>query len=241
MRNSTLTFVGHLEELRRAIIRSFLAVVICTAICLPFSEQLYFWLRAPLQEALPKNSISGFVFKGPFQIYISYFKISMTFGLFLSLPFIFYFIWSFIRPGLKREEAKGIIPLALICSFLFIGGALFGYFIVFPAGFNIASKLVERSNSLLLPEAADYISIAISLLLAFGIMFELPLVVFLLGKLGIVSLATFRKSRKYLVVLTFLIAAIITPGDAIVMQVLISAPLLILFELSLIAIKLFKK
>lgn len=236
MNEKTMSFLGHLEELRKAILKSFVSFAIGTIACLFFSPQLYKILKAPLQKVLPKGSF--FIATTPFESYAAYFKISLVFGLFLSSPFIFYFIWSFIRPGLAPRERRKIVPVALICALLFTGGALFGYFLVFPTGFHFVVGILEGSDTVLLPKMNDYLSFAFFLLLAFGLSFELPLFLWLLGKFGLVKAEQLRRSRKYAVVLIFLIAGVLTPGPDVPSQLMMAAPLLVLFEVGILLVRL---
>jgi sec-independent protein translocase protein TatC len=237
MTEKPMTFLDHLEEFRRTVIKSFVAVIIGTAICLTFSAQIFRLLQAPLQNILPTNS--HFITTTPFESYAAYLKVAFVFGILLSSPFIFFMIWSFIRPGLKKEERRGVMPLALSCSFLFVGGALFGYFFVFPAGFQFAVDILKGSNIVFMPRMSDYLSFSLRMLLAFGLIFELPLFLLLLGKFGIVDATKLRKSRKYMIVLIFLVAGILTPGPDVLSQVLMAAPLLVLFEVGIILVKIF--
>lgn len=231
MDEKQLTFLGHLEDLRRVLIRSFVALAVGFALCLAFSPQLFAWLKAPMQRFLPEGS--HFIVTTPFETYYAYFKISLVFGFFIATPVIFYFFWSFVHPGLTREEKRGVVPVALSCAALFVGGALFGYFLVFPTGFAFAIKILDSTDILMLPKMSDYLSLAIRLLLAFGIIFELPLFLALLGRFRLVRSATLRRIRKYVIVLIFLVAGVLTPGPDVLSQVLMAVPLLVLFELGI--------
>ena len=193
-----MTFFEHLEELRKVILKSFLALVGGAAICLAFSPQLYRWIQEPLQKVLPEGA--HFIVTSPFEAYWTYFKIALVFGLFLATPFIFYFIYSFISPGLIKQEKRSVIPLALVSSLLFVGGALFGYFVVFPTGFHFAVNILADTEIHFFPKMSDYLSLALRLLIAFGIIFELPLFLFILGKLGFVRAQSLKKARKYFIV-----------------------------------------
>jgi Twin arginine targeting (Tat) protein translocase TatC len=239
MSEAPLTFLGHLEELRRSLLKSLGAVLGGTALCLGFSPQIYRLLQAPLKSVLPEGS--RFIVTTPFESYAVYFKISLVFGFLLSTPFIFYFIWSFIRPGLNPAEKRGVVPVSLLCALLFVGGALFGYFAVFPAGFRFAVEILKDTGILFMPKMDDYLSFALRLLLAFGVVFELPLLLLLLGKFGLVDAPRLRKFRKYAIVLIFLAAAILTPGPDVLSQVLMAIPLLFLYELGILLVALFGK
>lgn len=234
-----MTFLEHLEEFRRTLLKCLLAFLIGTAVCLGYSPQIYHFLQIPLQQVLPGGS--HFITTTPFESYAVYFKVAMVFGILLSSPVFFFFIWRFIRPGLNKEESKGIMPLALACALLFVGGALFGYFAVFPAGFRFAVNILKGSDIVFFPKMNDYLSFALRMLIAFGIIFELPLFMLLLGKFGLVDAPRLRKWRKYAVVLIFLAAGVLTPGPDVLSQVLMALPLLFLFEVGIGLVLLFGK
>jgi sec-independent protein translocase protein TatC len=235
MDEKSMPFLEHLEELRRVLLKSFLAVVAGTGACLFFSPQLYRFLKAPLQQVLPANA--HFIATTPFESYMTYFKVSLLFGLFLASPLVFYYFWRFVRPGLHSHESRGIVPLALICSLLFVGGALFGYFVVFPPGFQFAVGILHDTDILLFPKMSEYLSFALRLLLAFGLIFELPLLLWLMGRLGVVDARQLRRARKYIIVVIFLIAGILTPGPDVLSQLLMAAPLWILFETGILLVR----
>ncbi|HCU24381.1 MAG TPA: twin-arginine translocase subunit TatC, partial [Deltaproteobacteria bacterium] len=201
------------------------------------SPQLFHWLQKPLQGVLPQGA--HFIVTTPFESYTAYFKIAMVAGILLGSPLIFYFFWSFIRPGLEKKERRGIVPIALACGFLFIGGALFGYFLVFPTGFRFVTGILEGTGIVFYPKMSDYLSFSLRLLLAFGIIFELPLFLLILGKMRLVNVQRLRAGRKYIIVGIFLVAGILTPGPDVLSQVLMALPLLVLFEVGVILVRIF--
>ncbi len=231
----SMPFLQHLEEFRRALIKSLAAVFLATALCLGFSPQIFRVLQKPLLEALPRGSY--FIATTPFETYLAYFKVSLGSGLFFASPFIFYFLWSFIRPGLNRTEKKTALLSAMICGLLFMGGACFGYWVVFPAGFRFIVELLQGTQIVLLPKISDYLSISLRLLLAFGIVFELPLFLFLLGRFGLVDADRLRRARKFVIVAIFLLAGLLTPGPDVLSQLLMAVPLLLLFEAGILLVK----
>lgn len=232
-----MPFLSHLEELRRVILKSFVAVLVAGGACLAVSPQLFRWLKRPLQALLPQGS--HFIATSPFETYSAYIKIAMTFGILAASPLVFYFFWAFVHPGLNKGERRGIVPFALVCALLFVGGALFGYFVVFPAGFRFVVEILQGTDILFFPKVSDYLSFTLRLLLAFGLIFELPLFLFLLGRLGLVKAQGLSRSRKYVVVAIFLVAGILTPGPDVLSQLLMAAPLLILFEVGILLVRIF--
>jgi sec-independent protein translocase protein TatC len=151
---------------------------------------------------------------------------------------IFYQIWRFVAPGLYRHERRVILPFTLISTVFFLSGTAFGYFIVFPPAFKF---LVGYNNEFLtsLPAVSEYFSLALRLLIAFGIIFEMPVLMVFLAKAGLVSVSFLNRQRKYAILLNFIIAAVLTPTPDIVNQMMMGIPLLVLYEVSVLAVYLF--
>ena len=159
-------------------------------------------------------------------------------GLLLACPVIFAQIWRFVAPGLFKHERRILVPFSFLSTCCFIGGAAFGYFVVFPPAFRF---LVGYNNEFLtsLPAVSEYFSLAIRLLLAFGVIFEMPIFMVFLAKVGIVNVGLLNRNRKYAILINFVIAAILTPTPDIVNQMMMGVPLMILYEISVIAVWLF--
>lgn len=156
----------------------------------------------------------------------------------LASPVLLLQAWRFVAPGLYHHEKKGLLVFAVISSFCFLGGGLFGYLVVFPPAFRF---LIGYSNSYLfaLPTVSEYFSLSLRLLLAFGVVFELPVFLVFLGKLGIIDVSFLRRNRKYAILIAFIIAAILTPTPDVVNQVLMGGPLVILYEIGIVAVRIF--
>ncbi len=156
-----------------------------------------------------------------------------------GFPIIFYQFWVFVAPGLYHKEKRLMVPIVFLSTLFFVGGSFFGYFIVFPYGFKFflgfASETIRP-----LPSMREYLSFASKLLLAFGVVFELPLVITFLAKLGMVSVSFLKKNRKYALLLFFVGAAILTPPD-VVTQIMMAVPLMVLYEISIIGARIFGK
>lgn len=164
----------------------------------------------------------------------------MVAGVLLASPVIFHQIWRFIAPGLYQHEKKLLLPFSLTSTFCFLGGAAFGYFVVFPPAFRF---LISYSSEFLepMPAVSEYFSLALRLLLAFGLIFELPVFMVFLAKLGMVNAAFLAKNRKYAFLIAFIIAAIATPTPDVVNQLLMAGPLLVLYEISIAAVRVFAR
>ena len=173
------------------------------------------------------------------EAFFVYLKTAFLAGVMLAAPVILYEFWKFVAPGLYKKERKLLLPVVFLCSFFFIGGALFGYFIVFPYGFKFflgfATEYIRP-----LPSMKEYFSLASKLLIAFGVVFELPLIVTLLSRLGFVSVGFLKKNRKYALLLFFAGSAMLTPPD-IITQIMMALPLMLLYEISIIGAKIFAR
>jgi sec-independent protein translocase protein TatC len=223
-------FLGHLEELRQRLIASAIAVGVGFGLCYIFSERLFQILIIPLKENMPEGD--RLIYTNLPEMFFTYLKTALIAGILLVAPFIFYQLWMFIAPGLYKKEKKYVIPFVVFSSILFVGGGLFGYFVVFPFGFKFFLGFANE-NVQALPSVKQYFSFAIKLLFAFGIVFELPVVVFFLSKMGLVTPDFLKKKRKYAILLTFVMAAILTPPD-VVTQCMMAGPLIILYEIGII-------
>jgi sec-independent protein translocase protein TatC len=179
------------------------------------------------------------IYTGLPEAFFTLVKVSFLSSLIVTSPVIIYQFWMFVAPGLYTKEKKLLLPIIFLSSFFFIGGSLFGYFVVFPYGFKFFLGFATETIRPL-PSMKEYLSFSSKLLLAFGLVFELPLVITFLAKLGIISVDFLKKNRKYAVLLFFVGAAIITPPD-IITQVMMAIPLMGLYEISIIGARIFGK
>lgn len=223
-------FLSHLAELRERLIKSFIAIGVGCVIAYIFSEELFNILLWPLKDLLPEGE--GLIFTGLTEMFFTYLKTAFIAGILFASPVVFYQIWMFIAPGLYQHEKRYIIPFIFFSTILFVGGALFGYFIVFPMGFKF---FLGYSNEYIqaLPSVKNYFSLSYKLLLAFGIVFQLPLLIYFLSKMGVVTVDFLRRRRPFAVLAAFIIGAILTPPD-IISQFMMAIPLIILYEIGII-------
>ena len=232
-----VSFTDHLDELRSRLIVCFVAAGIGFVACYGFKEYLFEILTAPLIEAM--NTGSSMVFTNLPEAFFTYLKVSFLAGLILASPVLIYQFWMFVAPGLYKHERRVMIPIVILSTIFFTGGALFGYFVVFPYGFQFFLGFANEHIKAL-PSMKEYLAFATKLLIAFGLVFELPLVITFMAKLGLVTVPFLRKNRKYAILLFFVGAAAITPPD-VVTQVMMAMPLMLLYEISIFGAMMFGK
>lgn len=232
-----IPFTEHLEELRTRLIRSFIAVGIGFAVSYGFKEKIFEVLIHPLVSVMPADG--KMIFTGLPEAFFTYLKVAFLSGLLAASPVIIFEFWMFVSPGLYKKEKTLLIPIIILSTVFFLGGALFGYFIVFPYGFKFFLGFANE-NIQALPSMREYLSFAAKMLLAFGLVFELPLVITFMARLGIVTVDTLKKNRKYAVLLFFAGSAILTPPD-VVTQVMMAVPLMFLYEISIFGARIFGK
>lgn len=228
----------HLRELRSCLIISLIAVIIGFAASYGFIKPIGTWFFKPLMDVLPEGST--LIFTSYQEGFFFYLKLALVCGLMLATPVIFYQVWRFIAPGLFKHEKRVLVPFTFLSTICFLGGSAFGYFVVFPPAFRF---LVGYSNEFLtsMPAVSEYFSLALRLLIAFGVIFEMPILMVFLAKMGVVSVAFLNKNRKYAILINFVIAAILTPTPDVVNQMMMGIPLLILYEISVVAVHFFGK
>lgn len=229
MTDPKMPLTAHLEELRKRLIFCFVALAVGFAISYAFKERLFLFLSRPLEEHLPEGSTMQYI--GIPEAFLTYLKISLFGGLVLAMPVILYEIWRFVAPGLYEKEKRYFIPFVLFSTAFFLGGASFCYFIVFPFVFQFFMSFSGETFQAM-PTIRQYLSFATRLLIAFGLVFEMPIFFFFLGRIGLVSYKGLARHRRLAIVLVFIGAALLTPPD-LISQLMLAGPLLILYELSI--------
>jgi sec-independent protein translocase protein TatC len=233
-----MSFFDHLQELRTRLTRAFIGIGVCFAVCIAFGERLFSTIAAPITRLLPPDT--PLVFTGLPDPFFVYLKVAFITALLIALPYVLYQVWLFVRPGLHEHERRHTAPFIVAATMLFYAGAAFAYFLVFPAAFQF---FLSYSTAELKPMISirEYVYLAILLMLAFGVVFETPIVILFLGLLGVFSSATLRKGRRYFVVLAFIIAAILTPTPDVINQTLMAVPMLIFYEVGILLLAIFEK
>jgi sec-independent protein translocase protein TatC len=233
----TAALVAHLRELRRRLIISIAALVVGFAICYTFSDNLYIMLARPLMPHLPPGS-DFIAFTGVVEPFFIYLKVGFLGGAILASPVLLFETWAFVAPGLYSKERYWFIGVVFASLILFLAGVLFAYLVVFPFGFKY---LLSFSNEELRPilSMGSYFSLVTRLLIAFGLVYQLPLAMLVVARLGIMSAARMLSWWRYAIVLIFVASAIITPTPDIFNQLLMAGPLLVLYALGLMLAKIF--
>ena len=229
-----MPLTSHLGELRKRLVRTLMLIIIvfvgATSIELEMNQPILTAFRSPLDARnIP------LVFIELTEPFFTYLRIGLYTSIFLSFPYLLGQIWLFVRPALYSKERSAVWPFILLSYPLFVGGGLFGYFVVIPFGYDF---FLGFENKFTLPtlSMAKYLSLTIHLLFAFGLVFELPTISFILTKIGLINSEWLRRNRKYSLVVIFICAAILTPPD-IFTQALMAGPLIILYEISIIVSK----
>ena len=234
MPDEKMPFLSHLEELRKRLVHAAIAIGLCFVVAYIFSEKLFQWLVEPLKAVMPEGE--RLIFTNLPEMFLTYIKVAFVAGVLAASPIIFYEMWRFIAPGLYQHEKKYVLPFVACSTVLFVGGSLFGYFIVFPFGFEFFMAFANDYVKAL-PSVKQYFSFSIKLLFAFGAVFELPVIIFFLTKIGVVTPGLLKKKRKYAILLTFALAAILTPPDVIT-QLMMAGPLIVLYEIGILVSRL---
>ncbi len=238
MDENKLPLTSHLQELRKRLILSFIAVGVGFVICYAFADTLFDILAKPLMKIMPAGG--SLIFISVAEAFFTYMKVGFIAGIILASPFVLYQIWAFVAPGLYRHEKRYIFPFVLGGSLFFALGVLFGYFVAIPVGFRFllgyATDFIKP-----MPSMKEYLTFSIKFLLAFGLVFEFPVVLVLLARIGIVDSRMLAKQRRYAILLVFIVAAAVTPSPDLLTQVLTAIPLIGLYELSILLSKIFGK
>ena len=228
--------VEHLLELRRRLVWILLGIGICFIVAVPFAQKLYAFVAQPLMSVLPQNtSMIATDVVAPFFVPL---KVALMAAFLVSLPNTLYQIWAFIAPALYQNEKRLIVPLILSSLILFIVGMAFCYFLVFPVVFKFFAGMTPLGVSMA-TDIDKYLSFVLGMFVAFGMTFEIPIVVVLLYRMGVLSFAQLTAARPYIIVASFILAAVVTPPD-VLSQVMLAVPMILLYETGLLVCKLIK-
>jgi len=231
------SFISHLVELRDRLLRALIAVGVVFVCLFPFAADLYDLVAHPMMRALPAGSkmiATGVI--TPFLIPV---KVALMIAFAIALPYVLYQAWAFVAPGLYAHEKRLVLPLVVASTLLFFVGVAFCYFFVFGIVFDFIYKIAPASISVA-PDIENYLNFVLTLFLAFGVTFEVPIAVLILARMGVVTIEQLVNVRPYFIVGAFVVAAIVTPPD-VISQLLLAIPMCLLYEVGIVAARLFGK
>jgi sec-independent protein translocase protein TatC len=232
-----LPLTSHLQELRKRLIFSFIAIGVGFILCYAFSDTLFDILAKPLLNVMPKGG--SLIFISVAEAFFTYMKVGFIGGIILASPVVLYQVWAFVAPALYKHEKKYVVPFVFLGSFFFALGIFFAYYVALPVGFKFllgyATDFIKP-----MPNMKEYLSFSMKFLLVFGLVFEFPVVLLILARIGVIDAKMLAKQRKYAILLIFVFAAVVTPPD-VISQVMTALPLIGLYELSILLSRLFGK
>jgi sec-independent protein translocase protein TatC len=223
-----MSFLDHLEELRRRIIYSIVAIAVGFFACWGYAEKIVGWMQKPIMEALQRNGMpQTLVYLNPTDPFNLYLKVAALAGLFVSCPIVLYQVWMFISPGLYRNEKRYVTPFMFSTVGLFLAGGAFGYKLVYPAALEFLIGYGKQFQPMI--TIHEYTDLFLTVILGLGVVFELPILVFFLALMGVVSAGWMWRNVRYSILVIFIIAAIITPTTDILNMCIFAAPMIALY------------
>ena len=230
-----MPIVQHLVELRRALLRSVIAVLIFFLVLFPFADGIYTFIAAPIMQAIPGSNLIAIGVISPF---LTPLKMSLVLAIYIAMPYLLYQLWMFTAPALYRHEKKLILPLVVSSTILFYTGLVFSFYVVFPVIFNFLST-VGPSSVDFAPDIQYYLDFIFKVSFAFGVAFEVPVATILLIMFGATTAERLKKNRAYIIIGSFALGMVLTPPD-VISQILIAIPIWLLFEAGLFFSPFFK-
>ncbi len=239
MNEEKMSFLDHLGELRKRLLWSFLAILVFFIPAYVFSNEIFDFLMKPLIENLPEGS--SLIFTRPAEGFTTYLKVSFFASVLLAVPFILYQAWKFVAPALYKKEKQIIIPFIFFGSLFFLLGAAFCYYVASPPAFKFLLNEYSSEYVKAFPTISEALSFFMALIFGFGLVFEFPLIIFILARIGVVTSKWLREKRKYAIILSALIAAILTPTTDAISMMLMFVPIVVFYELGILVAWMFGK
>jgi sec-independent protein translocase protein TatC len=227
-----MSFLEHLEELRRRIIYSLLSVAVCFGVAWAYSEEIFAVMQRPIIQALHNHKMDEkLVYLNPTEPFNLYLKVGMVAGVFLASPLVLYQVWLFISPGLYRREKRYVMPFLVFTVGLFLAGGYFGYRLVYPAALDFLLGYGEQFRPMI--TIGEYTDLFLTVILGLGLVFEMPVLIFFLALMGVVDAGFLWRNMRYSILVIFTLAAVLTPTTDIVNMCVFAAPMVALYFLSI--------
>lgn len=239
MNEAKMSFIDHLSELRRRILWSLLVVAVLFIPAFYFSAQIFDFLMEPLIENLPEGS--SLIFTRPAEGFTTYLKVAFFAAVIGAVPFILYQAWLFVAPALYKQEKQIVVPFILFGTLFFVAGAAFCYYVASPPAFRFLLNEYSSEYVKAFPTIREALSFFMALIFGFGLVFEFPLIIFILARVGLVTSTWLRKRRKYALLISAVVAALLTPTTDAISMMLMFVPILVFYELGIVVAWLFGK
>ncbi len=232
-----MSFLDHLEELRSRLVKSVAALAVGFGLAWSFREEIFHFMVSPLRAAYPGLRL---IATSPTEAVMLYMKMAFFAGIFIAAPFLLYQVWAFVAPGLYSNEKSYAIPFIVFGTAFFVGGAAFGHYFLFPLTFSFLGSF-GGADIEFMPKVSDYYSFYSWFILALGVVFQVPVVIFVLARIGLVTAGFLLRQFKWAVLLSFITAAVVTPTPDMVTQTLLALPMIGLYLLGVVVAALFGK
>lgn len=239
------TLMAHLVELRKRLLWAFVAMMAGMGVCYLFVEDIYGFLVKPLADAMGPGDSQRLIYTGLTEAFFTYLKVAFFAGMFLTFPIIAAQIWKFVAPGLYKNERRAFLPFLVATPLLFLSGAALVYYGLMPMAWHFFLSFQSDGGATALPikleaRVGEYLDLVMLLIFAFGLCFQLPVLLVLLGRAGLITAAQLAKGRRYAIVIAFAVAAVLTPPD-VLSQFALAVPIILLYEISILIIRYIQK